>query len=151
MLCRDGGPGRLSLFVAPVFLWPSPASQHGSLTLARCFVRQQNVRQIRIWFAVTLQQRTIQWIEKLSREAWQRPGATQDGAVSVFRTGKCNYWQWADCDWQWPRSGLVTSHHRFPACDREVSWTCQAWQLVMGLCNTLIDSFHSPSHTDSWQ
>ena len=65
--------------------------------------------------------------------------ATQDGD----KTGKCNYWQCADCDWQWPRSGLVTSHHRFPACDREVSWTCHAWQLVMGLCNTLIDSFHS--------
>ena len=37
---------------------------------------------------MTLQQRTIQWIEKLSREAWQRPGATQDGAVSVFRAGE---------------------------------------------------------------
>ena len=88
------------------------------------------------------------WRNFLEGPPWQRPNATQDGDGG--KTGKCNYWQWADCDWQWPRSGLVTSHHRFPACDREVSWTCHAWQLVMGLCNTLIDSFRLPTVNIYW-
>ena len=142
---RAGSP---VIVCCPPVLVTIPRLQHGSLTLAPCFVRQQNVRQIRIWFAVTLQ-RTWQWMEKLSRrpslaEAWRHTDG--DGG----KTGKCNYWQWADCDWQWPRSGLVTSHHRFPACDREVSWTCHAWQLVMGLCNTLIDSFRLPTVNIYW-